>query len=198
MLYGGNAANDDLKLEGTSHPTRTSSYVLINPDGGLTGIRTATPLYALDINATTTITALHASSDGTDTGFYLTPAGTAAYFGTAAYSGAAWIAKATYSVLMGEDSAGFHFYHNTGLTPGNSFTPTNRVIVNTTGLGVQMTPAYTLDVTGNCRLSTGFGCNGTLPQTAYPSGVLWQLTRQEHLDLIQLRTWVPFMPSWSQ
>ncbi len=31
-------------------------------------------------------------------------------------------------------------------------------------------PAYALDVTGNFRCSTGFGCNGATPQTAYASG----------------------------
>ena len=38
-------------------------------------------------------------------------------------------------------------------------------------VGIGMTsPTYTLDVTGNLRCSTGFGCNGTIPQTAYASG----------------------------
>ena len=31
-------------------------------------------------------------------------------------------------------------------------------------------PAYALDVTGALRCSTGFGCNGKTPQTAYASG----------------------------
>jgi hypothetical protein len=34
-------------------------------------------------------------------------------------------------------------------------------------VGIGMTPVYTLDVTGNLRCSTGFGCNGKTPQTAY-------------------------------
>jgi hypothetical protein len=37
-------------------------------------------------------------------------------------------------------------------------------------VGIGMTPTYTLDVTGNFRCSTGFGCNGATPQTAYASG----------------------------
>ena len=37
-----------------------------------------------------------------------------------------------------------------------------------TGFG--MVPTYSLDVTGNIRCSTGFGCNGATPQTAYASG----------------------------
>ncbi len=50
-------------------------------------------------------------------------------------------------------------------------TITERMRITSAGLvGIGMTPAYTLDVTGNCRISTGFGCNGATPQTAYVSG----------------------------
>src|SRR3990167_11222904 len=38
VLYGGNAANDDLTLEGTSHATKTTSYVLLQPNGGDVGV----------------------------------------------------------------------------------------------------------------------------------------------------------------
>jgi len=48
-LYGGNAANDDLTLEGTSHATKTSSYVLLQPTSGNVGIGTATPGSKLSI-----------------------------------------------------------------------------------------------------------------------------------------------------
>ncbi len=37
-------------------------------------------------------------------------------------------------------------------------------------IGVGMLPTYNVDVTGNLRCSTGFGCNGKIPQTAYASG----------------------------
>lgn len=37
-LHGGTAANEDLTLRGTSHATKTTSYVLIQPDGGFVGI----------------------------------------------------------------------------------------------------------------------------------------------------------------
>ena len=39
-LSGGDAANDDLTLQGTTHGTRTTSYVLLQPNGGFTGIGT--------------------------------------------------------------------------------------------------------------------------------------------------------------
>jgi hypothetical protein len=37
-------------------------------------------------------------------------------------------------------------------------------------VGIGMSPTYTLDITGNLRCSTGFGCNSKTPQTAYASG----------------------------
>lgn len=42
-LSGGNAANDDLTLQGTTHATRPSSYVLLQPNGGPVGIGTSAP-----------------------------------------------------------------------------------------------------------------------------------------------------------
>ena len=42
-LAGGNAANEDFILKGTTHPTKTTSYVLLQPDGGNVGIGTTTP-----------------------------------------------------------------------------------------------------------------------------------------------------------
>jgi len=46
---GGTAANDDLTLQGTTNATRTSSYVIIQPNGGFVGIGQSTPALALDI-----------------------------------------------------------------------------------------------------------------------------------------------------
>ena len=48
-LNGGTAANDDLTLQGTTNATRTSSYVIIQPSGGFTGIGTSTPALPLHI-----------------------------------------------------------------------------------------------------------------------------------------------------
>ncbi len=48
-VYGGNAANDDLTLQGTSHATKTTSYVLLQPTGGSVGIGTPTPTSLLHV-----------------------------------------------------------------------------------------------------------------------------------------------------
>lgn len=42
-LSGGNAANDDLTIQGTAHSTRTTSYVKVQPSGGLVSFGNGTP-----------------------------------------------------------------------------------------------------------------------------------------------------------
>ena len=49
-VYGGNAANDDLTLEGTSHATKATSYVLLQPTGGRVGVGVAAPAEFLDVS----------------------------------------------------------------------------------------------------------------------------------------------------
>lgn len=51
-IYGGTGANDDLTLEGTSHATKTTSYVLLQPNGGNVGLGALAPLTNLDIRGT--------------------------------------------------------------------------------------------------------------------------------------------------
>ena len=49
-IYGGDLANEDLTLEGTSHATKTTSYVLLQPTSGNVGIGTAAPDAKLDVS----------------------------------------------------------------------------------------------------------------------------------------------------
>lgn len=49
LLIGGTAANDDITIEGTSHGTKTTSYVNMQTTGGLVGIGTTTPVKALNV-----------------------------------------------------------------------------------------------------------------------------------------------------
>ena len=49
-INGGTAANDDLTLEGTSHGTKTTSHVILQPTSGNVGIGTTAPGAKLDVN----------------------------------------------------------------------------------------------------------------------------------------------------
>ena len=50
IVYGSSAANGDLTIHGTSSATKTTSYVVLQPDGGFVGIGQATPIAPLQIN----------------------------------------------------------------------------------------------------------------------------------------------------
>jgi hypothetical protein len=49
-INGGTAANDDITIQGTSNATRTTSYVNLQPSGGLVGIGIATPTAGLHVS----------------------------------------------------------------------------------------------------------------------------------------------------
>jgi len=49
LIYGGAAANDDITIGGTSHATKTTSYVILQPTGGNVGIGTTGPGSKLEV-----------------------------------------------------------------------------------------------------------------------------------------------------
>ena len=54
-IDGSEAANGDLTLQGTSHATRTTSYVILQPNGGNVGIGTVSPADKLSVAGNTAI-----------------------------------------------------------------------------------------------------------------------------------------------
>jgi len=81
-INGGAAANDDLTLQGTSHATRTTSYIILQPNGGNVGIGTTLPGSVAPGTASPAYNAGKVleigGSDSTDPGLFLRDAGTGA------------------------------------------------------------------------------------------------------------------------
>ena len=67
-IYGGNAANEDLALEGTSHATKTTSIISLQRNGGNIGIGTTSNVNALLTLAHSNAIAVN-TVDGTDNGY---------------------------------------------------------------------------------------------------------------------------------
>jgi len=49
-INGGTSANDDITIQGTTHATRATSYVILQPTAGNVGIGTTTPVVPLHVN----------------------------------------------------------------------------------------------------------------------------------------------------
>lgn len=48
LIHGGTSANDNITIHGTSHATKTTSYVLLQPSGGNVGVGTTSPDYLFE------------------------------------------------------------------------------------------------------------------------------------------------------
>lgn len=125
----------------------------IQYSGGFIGMNITTPLYQLDIvQPTNSAYGLHIApaSGFSDTGFYAGSRGTsvAEVAGGATNNGTDYVAKSTLASILSLTGGQTVLYGNTGLTAGNTFTPTRRFSITTTGLvgigpGV---PLYQLDI----------------------------------------------------
>lgn len=63
-INGGTAANDDLRLQGTTDSTRTTSYLTLQENGGFVGIGTPSPAYFLELHSYSASVNLALSNDG--------------------------------------------------------------------------------------------------------------------------------------
>jgi hypothetical protein len=143
---------------------------------GNVGIGTGTPQYLLDIRSPgSTATQVHIASTNTDAGAYLTSGGDSicALSAGAAYNGTAWIAKSSTATFIQQSNGATYFYSDAGLTPGSSYTPTQRVTISTAGnVGIGAgPPSAPLDVVGAIRATNGpFPTAGVGIEINYTSG----------------------------
>jgi hypothetical protein len=136
------------------------AWRMILDGSGNVGIGTYNELYRLDVRTPGSTSAqIHIASTDTDAGGYLTSANDGNLFMSAgaAWNGSAWVAKNTSAYLYGGGPAGVRFFFDTGLTVGNTYSPTARMIIAPSGyVGVgTASPAYLLDVAGQVH-ATGF------------------------------------------
>jgi hypothetical protein len=154
-----------------SFPGGAAFRNVLDDGSGKVGIGTSSPLYKFDLRTPQSLTSqMHISSTDNDTGGYLTSANAGNLFmsGGAAWNGS-WVAKNTSAYLYGGGPAGVRFFFDTGLTVGNTYSPTTRLFIapnGNVGIGLS-TPATHL-----LQLSGGAYSDGTTWQPA--SSIRWK------------------------
>jgi|GEM_PF-5616879 len=133
------ADNGDIALgfhtTGTT-PTGPSSFterLTVQGSTGNVGIGTVNPGYQLDLRGNTA-SQLHISSTANDQDAYLYGNSNAGWFsGGSAYNGTNWVAKNTSASILAVGGGSILAYNNTGLTSGNTYSPTIVFSLGSTG-----------------------------------------------------------------
>jgi hypothetical protein len=136
-------ANGDVSLRFRANSGSAPDLLFKSDDGseivrftnsGNVGIGTNAPTQALDVIDSNS--QIH-FSDSINGGGYLMSTVVAQFrlSGGALFNGSSWVAKATEAGIVAHDggTAGLKFYVNSGLTSGNTFTPTERMRIRSDG-----------------------------------------------------------------
>lgn len=135
--------NDSAIIMQTANNSETFRDV-VTIRGAKVGVINNTPLYPIDVQDANT--QLRFGAGAVDSGGFLisTAANQAVMAGGAMYNGTNWIAKATGATSIHATGGSFSIFNDTGLTAGNSFTPTSRFSVDANGIA---------NVTGSYRVA---------------------------------------------
>jgi hypothetical protein len=133
----------------------------VDTTNSLVGIGTAAPAYLFDARTASSAANLHVGANSADSGLYLVSnGGSVAYMaGGAAFNGVNWVAKSTEATLFGGYNGNTRIFGDTGLTAGNTFTPTERfTILGANGnIGINApSPGSTLTVGGGATVGSGY------------------------------------------
>lgn len=129
------------------------------------------PLYPLNITMGGSASAIHIGgySGGSDIGGYITSSTDASLWlsGGASFNGTVWRAKATTASTTKHETGLIQFFTNSGLTVGNTFTPTERARINTSG---NLLVGTTTDNGNRFRVSGNSDISGTLTVSTLATG----------------------------
>jgi len=145
---------------------------------GNVGIGTASPTYRFDVQTSTNVTQARFSNSSTGGATILsTAASQGIWAGGCDYNGTAFVARATTSSQIRTDGGLFSVFTNSGLTSGNTFTPTERMRIDASGnVGIgTSSPSGNFQISGGnprIRFSNTAGTASTLFFGA-DSGVAW-------------------------
>lgn len=169
-IQGGNSFGADAYL-GTNDAynllfeTAGTERMRITSSGNV-GINNNSALYKLSVvneGGAVGSSQVHINNSTSDSGGYIlgyTNGGTSAFLASSgtSFNGTNWIAKGTIANILSEGSNGFDFFSNSGLTVGNSYSPTFRARLDTSGnFGVGIAPSARLEVLAGSTQSIRFG-----------------------------------------
>lgn len=141
------AAGDDFTVD--------TDKLVVEGDTGNAGIGTATPGNKLDIiTGATTSSGFHLGEVDNEGGYFTStlPEQLIIGGGIECVSGS-WYARGTEASMINLDNGSIHFYGDSSITPGSTFTPTERVVIladGNVGIGVPA-PSAKLHIAGLIR-----------------------------------------------
>lgn len=113
---------------------------IYNTNTNNVGIGTTGPNYKFDITNALDRAQVRFGMGASDTGGYLYSGGPShAVFSAGAAYNSGWIAKSLSASMIELNVGGINFYTNNGISTGSPFTPTNRMTVNSAGVGIGTT-----------------------------------------------------------
>jgi hypothetical protein len=159
----------------------STSVLYVSASGGKVGVGTAAPTSTFEVSSTNN--QIHITSSG-NSGGYLASVNpnNLVLSGGANWNGSNYVAKDTTAAHMILNGGSLLFFTDSGLTAGNTYTPSQRMTINASGnVGVGRTaPIANLDVVGTISASTAIqvgsnaltcatGISGTMRYSAISS-----------------------------
>lgn len=182
-INGGAAANDDIRIQGTTNATRTTSFLTLQENGGLVGVGKATPTVPLDVVGATMITATTDgaeilrvnNADGTRAFCLGTVSGAPTFYtmwvGNITPSGSNYTLQKYSGGTVFNDPTQFEFRINAGFTPMAMVVSATGVTIAAGGSAstVKVGGTLTTDTTQTGNITTG---EDTLQTYSLPAGTL--------------------------